>query len=145
MFEDLTLFIIKPNAIRKNVIGDILNFFEREGLKVLALKTVWMDREQAREFYKVHKGKPFFESLTEFMSSSPVVVGVLKGENAVERARRIMGATDPARAESGTIRAKYGDNIQENAVHGSDSIENAQREIKFFFSEYEIVKLLEER
>lgn len=109
------------------------------------MKTVWLDENQAKEFYKVHEGKGFYESLVKFMSSGPVVVGVLKGKNAVEKARQIMGATDPKKAEPGTIRAKYGDNIQENSVHGSDSKESAEKEIRFFFSEYELLKFLEEK
>ena len=128
-----TLFIIKPNATEKNRIGAILDLLEKGGLKIVALKMLRLEEDRAREFYAIHKERPFFASLVEFMCSAPVVPGVAEGENAVARCRAIMGATDPAKAEEGTIRALCGDNIQNNAIHGSDSDENAAREIGFFF------------
>jgi len=131
-----TLFIIKPNAVKKNKIGTIIKMFEDGGLVVKALKMLHLDEEQAKEFYEVHSKRDFYQSLVNFMCSGNVVVGVLEGDDAVSRCRKIMGATDPAKAEPGTIRALMGDNIQENAVHGSDSDENAIREIKFFFPDF---------
>jgi len=145
MFKDLSLFIIKPNAIKKNVIGEIISMIEKDGLRIVALKSLWMDEEQAKAFYIVHRGKEFYESLCKFMSSGPIVVGIVKGESAVKRLRKIMGETDPKVADKDTIRGRFGDDIQKNAIHGSDSLETAEREIKFFFSENEIIKLLRER
>jgi nucleoside-diphosphate kinase len=128
-----TLFIIKPNATRRNLVGAVLKLVEEGGLEIVALKMLSLSKEQAERFYDVHRERPFFASLVEFMCSGPVVPGVAQGAGAVERLRTIMGATDPAKADKGTVRALYGENIQNNAIHGSDSPENAVREIEFFF------------
>lgn len=130
-----TLFIVKPNATEKNRVGAAINLLEEGGLRVVGLRMLQLQEKQAKKFYEVHKERAFYESLVRFMCSGPVVVGVLEGENAVERCRNIMGATDPAKAEKGTIRALYGESIQNNAIHGSDSIETAAKEVKFFFPE----------
>jgi len=142
MKKDITLAIIKPNAMKKNVTGDIISMFEKSGLNIIALKSIKLSLEQVQSFYEVHKERPFYNDLCKFMISSPVIALVLKGDNPVQRCRDIMGATDPQKAADGTIRKKYGDNIQENAVHGSDSPENALKEINFFFSESELIPLL---
>jgi nucleoside-diphosphate kinase len=134
-----TLSIIKPDAVKKNVIGEIINRFERNGLRIAAMKKIWMTKEQARGFYIVHKDKPFYDSLTDFMSEGPIVVMVLEGENAITKNREIMGATNPANASPGTIRKDFAENIERNAVHGSDSPETASFEIRYFFSELEIL------
>ena len=128
-----TLFIIKPNATGRNLIGAVLKLVEEGGLQIVALRMLNLSKEQAERFYDVHRERPFFASLVEFMCSGPVVPGVAQGAGAVERLRTIMGATDPAKADKGTVRALYGENIQNNAIHGSDSPENAVREIEFFF------------
>jgi nucleoside-diphosphate kinase len=133
-----TLSIIKPDAVAKNVIGKIVDRFESNNLKIAAMKRVQLSEQDASEFYSVHKERPFFKDLVEFMISGPVVVMVLEGENAVLRNRELMGATNPKEAEAGTIRADFADSIDANAVHGSDSLENAEIEIKFFFSGREI-------
>lgn len=133
-----TLSIIKPDAVKKNVIGKILSRFEDNGLKVVAMKRMLLSKEQAGAFYAVHKERPFFNDLVEFMTSGPVVVSVLEGENAVLKNRELMGATDPKKAEKGTIRADFAESIDANAVHGSDSLENAKIEIDSFFSGLEI-------
>lgn len=133
-----TLVIVKPDGVKKNLIGEVIKRFEIEGLKVVGLKMVRLSKEAAQGFYHVHKDKPFFESLTDFMSEGPIVAMVLEGERAIERVREIMGATDPKKAASGTIRALYGDNVQENIVHGSDSPESASFEIPYFFNALEI-------
>jgi nucleoside-diphosphate kinase len=130
-----TLFIVKPNATEKNRVGAVINLLEEGGLRVAGLRMLRLQEKQAKKFYEVHKERPFYESLVRFMCSGPVVVGVLEGENAIERCRNIMGATDPAKAEKGTIRALYGESIQNNAIHGSDSDENAAKEVSFFFPE----------
>ncbi len=134
-----TLSIIKPDAVKKNVIGKILDRFESNGLRIAALKKIKLTKEQASEFYEVHKDKPFFNELVEFMTSGPVVVSVLEGEDAVAKNRKLMGATNPKEAEPGTIRADFAESIDANAVHGSDSLENAKREIEFFFTKEEIL------
>jgi len=134
-----TLSIIKPDAVAKGVIGKILDRFESNGLRVAALKKVQLTPEQAGEFYAVHKERPFYGELVEFMTSGPVVISVLEGENAVLKNRELMGATNPKEAEPGTIRADFADSIDANAVHGSDSLENAKIEIDFFFNKDEIV------
>jgi len=136
---EISLNIVKPNAVKKNKVGTIIAAFEDAGLELIALKYLSITKAQAEQFYAVHKGRPFFEELVDFMSSGPIVAMVLKGENAVEVARKTMGATDPAEAEAGTIRALYGDNKGENAVHGSDSVENAAIESAFFFPGLELV------
>jgi nucleoside-diphosphate kinase len=134
MNSDITFSIIKPNAVRTGKAGPILAMINEAGFEVIAMKMVRMTLGQAESFYEVHKGKPFFESLVEFMSSGPVFVMILRHENAVEEFRRLIGATDPAKAEPGTIRKLFAISVQMNAVHGSDSDENAQRESDFFFS-----------
>lgn len=128
-----TLSIIKPDAVKKAVIGKILDRFESNGLRIVAIKKMQLSKEQAQSFYAVHKDRPFFNDLVEFMTSGPVVVSVLEGENAVLRNRDLMGATNPKEAKAGTIRADFAENIDANAVHGSDSLENAKIEIEFFF------------
>jgi len=134
-----TLSIIKPDAVAKGVIGKILDRFESNGLRIAATKKLQLSREDAEAFYAVHKERPFFNDLVDFMVSGPVVVSVLEGENAVAKNRELMGATNPKEAEPGTIRADFAENIDANAVHGSDSLENAAIEIAFFFAEREIV------
>ena len=133
-----TLSIIKPDAVAKGVIGKILDRFESNGLKIAATKKMQLSRQDAETFYAVHKERPFFKDLVDFMVSGPVVVTVLEGENAIAKNRELMGATNPKEAEAGTIRADFAENIDANAVHGSDSAENAAVEIAFFFSTREI-------
>ncbi|AJD06825.1 TPA: nucleoside-diphosphate kinase [Campylobacter lari] len=134
-----TLSIIKPDAVKKGVIGQILTRFESNGLRIAATKKIQLSEKEAQEFYAVHKDRPFFKDLVEFMISGPVVVSVLEGENAVLKNRELMGATNPKEAAPGTIRADFADSIDANAVHGSDSLENAKIEIEFFFSKTEIL------
>lgn len=134
-----TLSIIKPDATRRNLTGRINARFEEAGLRIVAQKRVRLTREQAERFYEVHKERPFYKDLVNFMISGPVVVQVLEGENAVQRNREVMGATNPANAAEGTIRKDFGESVEANSVHGSDSPENAQIEIAFFFSQIEIV------
>ncbi len=133
-----TLSIIKPDAVKKQVIGKILDRFESNGLRIVAMKKIWLSKEQAQNFYAVHKDRPFFKDLVEFMISGPVVVSVLEGDNAVLKNRELMGATNPKEAKSGTIRADFAQSIDANAVHGSDSLENAKIEIEFFFKDNEL-------
>ncbi|EAM0607097.1 nucleoside-diphosphate kinase [Campylobacter jejuni] len=133
-----TLSIIKPDAVKKGVIGKILDRFESNGLRIAAMKKVQLSKEQAENFYAVHKERPFFKNLVEFMISGPVVVSVLEGEGAVLKNRDLMGATNPKEAKAGTIRADFAESIDANAVHGSDSLENAKIEIEFFFKPNEI-------
>lgn len=135
MAEERTLSIIKPDAVAKNVIGEIYSRFEKGGLRIVAARMMHLTREQAEGFYAVHKERPFFADLVEFMMSGPVMVQVLEGENAIARNREIMGATNPKEAAPGTIRADFASSIDENAVHGSDAAETAQNEIAFFFGE----------
>jgi nucleoside-diphosphate kinase len=130
-----TLSIIKPDATAKNIIGKILTRFEDAGLKIVAAKLQRLTKEEAGAFYEVHKERPFYAELCEYMTSGPVFISVLEGNDAVALNRKLMGATDPKKAEPGTIRADFADSISANAVHGSDSKENAEREIKFFFPE----------
>ncbi len=139
MSKELTFSIIKPNAVKKNVIGDIISQFEQNGLKIAAMKMTVLTREKCEEFYAEHKERPFFGELVDFMTSGPVVLMALSGENAITKNREIMGATDPKKAAPGTIRAKYGDSVGENAVHGSDSPQSAQRELALFFEQSELV------
>jgi len=134
-----TLSIIKPDAVAKNVIGKIIDRFESNGLRIAAMKKIKLTKEDAARFYEVHKERPFFNDLCEYMSSGPVVVMVLEGENAVAKNRELMGATNPKEAAPGTIRADFAESIEANAVHGSDSLENAKKEIAFFFAEREIL------
>lgn len=135
MAAEKTLSIIKPDGVGKNLIGRILSVFEQAGLKIIAARYLSLSKEQAAKFYDVHKERPFYQSLIEYMTSGPVFVSVLEGENAVALNRQLMGATDPNKAEAGTIRALFADNIERNIVHGSDSVENAQKEVTFFFPE----------
>jgi len=130
-----TISIIKPDAVAKNVIGDIYNRFEKAGLRVVAAKMVHLNEEEAGGFYAVHKERPFFGELVAFMTSGPVMVQVLEGENAIEKNRELMGATNPAEAAAGTIRADHASTIDENAVHGSDGEDTAATEIAYFFPE----------
>ena len=133
-----TLSIIKPDATKRNITGKIIQMFEDGGLSVVAQRRLLLTQEQAEGFYSVHKERPFYNDLVRFMTSGPVVVQVLEGENAIQRNRDIMGATNPEQADKGTIRKEYALNIEANSVHGSDSEENAAIEIAFFFDEYEI-------
>jgi nucleoside-diphosphate kinase len=137
--SERTLAIIKPDAVKKQAIGDIIHRYEQAGLRPVAVKMLVMSKTIAEGFYAVHKARPFFNSLCTFMSSGPVVVLILKGDNAIKKNRELMGATDPAKAEKGTIRAAHGTNIEYNAVHGSDSPDTAQVEIAYFFPEMDVV------
>ncbi|MFN7662264.1 MAG: nucleoside-diphosphate kinase [Alphaproteobacteria bacterium] len=138
MYMERTLSIIKPDATRRNLTGQINACFEKAGLRIVAQKRIQLTDQDARKFYEVHKDRPFYGELCSFMTSGPVVVQVLQGDNAVSRNREIMGATNPANAEEGTIRKMFAESIEANSVHGSDSLENAKQEIAFFFSEREI-------
>ena len=138
MAIERTFSIVKPDAVAKNVIGQIYNRFETAGLKIIASKMVHLSKEQAEGFYAEHSERPFFGALVDFMTSGPVMVQVLEGEGAVLKNREIMGATNPAEALAGTLRADYAESIDENAVHGSDALESAAREIAYFFAEDEI-------
>jgi len=133
-----TLSILKPDAVKKNVIGKIVDKFETNGLRIACMKKITLSTEDAGNFYDVHRSRPFFNDLVEFMTSGPVVAMVLEGENAVLKNRELMGATNPKEAEAGTIRAEFAESIDANAVHGSDSLENAKNEINFFFATKEI-------
>ena len=133
MSVERTLSIIKPDAVAKNVIGEIYLRFEKAGLKVVAARMAWLSRAEAEGFYAVHKARPFFKDLVEFMVSGPVMIQVLEGENAILANRDLMGATDPKKAAAGTIRADFADSIDANAVHGSDASETAAHEIAYFF------------
>ncbi|MET4697180.1 nucleoside-diphosphate kinase [Constrictibacter sp. MBR-5] len=139
MATEQTLSIIKPDATRRNLTGKINARFEEAGLRIIAQRRVKLTREQAERFYEVHRERPFFKDLCAFMTSGPVVVQALEGENAVQRHRDVMGATNPANAAPGTIRKDFGESVEANSVHGSDSLENAKREIGFFFAECDIV------
>jgi nucleoside-diphosphate kinase len=138
MSLERTLSIVKPDGVRKNVIGDVYHRFEKAGLRIVAARMMHLTQAQAEAFYGIHRERPFFKDLVAFMTSGPVMVQVLEGANAVLKNRDIMGATDPKKADKGTIRADLADSIDANTVHGSDSLENAAREIAFFFSETEI-------
>ena len=138
MAIERTISIIKPDAIAKNVIGEIYSRFEKGGLMIIASKMKHLSQADAEGFYAIHKDRPFFGELVEFMTSGPVMIQLLEGENAVAKNRELMGATNPAEADAGTIRADFAKSIDENAVHGSDSAENAKIEMDFFFSEDEI-------
>jgi nucleoside-diphosphate kinase len=135
MAIEQTFSIIKPDAVAKNVIGEIVSRFEKNGLRIVASKMLQLSKEQAEGFYAVHKERPFYNDLVSFMISGPVVVQVLEGENAISKNRELMGATNPADADPGTIRADFATTVDENAVHGSDAPETAAEEIKFFFGE----------
>jgi len=140
MSVERTLSIVKPDAVSKNRIGDIYQRFEQAGLRVVAARMLHLSTVQAQSFYSVHRERPFFNDLVSFMVSGPVMVQVLEGENAIARNREIMGATNPAEAEAGTIRADLATSIDENAVHGSDAAETAREEIAFFFSGMDILE-----
>ena len=135
MAIERTFSIIKPDAVAKNVIGEIVSRFEKNGLRIIASRMVHLTKEQAQGFYAVHKERPFYNDLVEFMTSGPVVVQVLEGENAISKNRELMGATNPAEAAPGTIRADFAKTVDENAVHGSDAPETAAQEIGFFFGD----------
>jgi len=137
--REKTLSIIKPDGVLKNLIGEVVNRLEGAGLNIVAMKMIKMTKDQAKGFYKVHEGKPFYESVTDFMSSGPSVVMVLEGEDAIKRYRTLMGATNYKEAEEGTIRRDFATDIEKNVVHGSDSKETADFEIRYFFNELEIV------
>ncbi len=141
MAKERTFSIIKPNAVKKNAIGDIIHTFESKGLKIAAAKLTLISKEKCELFYAEHKERPFFGELVTFMTSGPVMLMCLVGENAVLKNREIMGATDPKKAEAGTIRAKHGDSMGENAVHGSDSVASAERELAIFFDRHELVNI----
>jgi nucleoside-diphosphate kinase len=140
MSLEKTLSIIKPDAVKRDLTGKIIAMFEEKGLRVVAQKKIWLSKEQAGCFYAVHRKRPFFDELCEFMSSGPIVVQVLQGNNAIELNRRIMGATNPEEADAGTIRKEFAVSMTENSAHGSDSAETAREEINFFFSGLEIVQ-----
>ncbi len=139
MAVERTLSIIKPDATKRNLTGKINTKFEEAGLRIVAQKRIHLTQDQAGEFYAVHKERPFFGELTEFMASGPVVVQVLEGENAIAKNREVMGATNPADAAAGTVRAEFAESVGENSVHGSDAPETAKEEISFFFSGLELV------
>jgi len=139
MAVERTLSIIKPDATRRNITGKIVDRFELAGLRVIAQRRIRLSQEQAQAFYAVHKERPFYDSLCAFMTSGPVVVQVLEGENAIEKNREVMGATNPANADPGTIRADFAESVEANSVHGSDAPETAAQEIAFFFSDDQIV------
>ena len=138
MSQERTISIIKPDAVAKNVIGEIYSRFEKAGLKIVASKMMQLSEEKAGEFYAVHKERPFYGELVAFMTSGPVMVQILEGENAIAKNREVMGATNPKEAAAGTIRADFAESIDENAVHGSDGPDTAKEEMAFFFSEDEI-------
>ena len=133
-----TLTIVKPDAVRKNAVGDIIEQFEKQHFHILAMKMLEINKHQAQGFYAVHASKPFFDSLTTFMSSGPIVVLALEKENAIADLRTLMGATNPEKAEEGTIRKKWGSNIEHNAIHGSDAEDTARFELSYFFAGYEL-------
>lgn|SRR5689334_1649476 len=138
MAQERTLSIIKPDAVKKNVIGQIIARFEKAGLRIVAARMKHLSRAEAEGFYAVHRERPFFRDLVDFMISGPVLIQVLEGENAVARNRELMGATDPKKADKGTIRADFAQSIDANAVHGSDSAENARTEVAYFFPAAEV-------
>ena len=138
MAVERTLSIVKPDGVRKNVIGEVYRRFEQAGLKIVAARMMKLSQAQAEGFYAVHRERPFFKDLVSYMTSGPVIVQVLEGDNAVAKHREIMGATDPKKAAPGTIRADLAESIEQNVVHGSDSLENAAREVAYFFAETEL-------
>lgn len=139
MGVERTLAIVKPDAVARGLTGDIIKRIEGAGLRLRAMRLLRLTRAQAESFYEVHKARPFYSSLCEYMSSGPVVAAMLEGEGAIARWRELMGATDPAKAAAGTIRKDFGQNVEQNAVHGSDASETAAREVAFFFSSFDIV------
>ena len=138
MATERTLSIIKPDAVEKNIIGEIYNRFEKAGLKIVAARMLRLTKFKAKEFYAIHEGKPFYDGLVKFMSSGPIMVTVLEGEDAIQKHREIIGNTDPKKAAPGTIRSEYAEIVERNAVHGSDSPETAATEVAFFFSQRQI-------
>ena len=132
--KEQTLSIIKPDAVERNLEKEIKSFFEKNNLKILKAKKVQISKEEASDFYKVHQTKPFYQDLCNYLSSGPIVVMILEGEDAISKNRKLMGATDPLKAEDGTLRKRYGLSIDKNSIHGSDSLENAKIEIDFFFA-----------
>jgi nucleoside-diphosphate kinase len=132
-YEERTLSIIKPDAVERNLESNIKNFFSNNSLRIVDSKKIQITKEEAEEFYKVHQSKPFYNDLCSYLSSGPIVVIILEGQNAISENRRLMGATDPKKAEKGTLRFLYGISIDKNSVHGSDSLDNAKKEIDFFF------------
>jgi len=137
--KERTLSIIKPDGVSRNLIGEVIKRIEGQGLKIIAMKMISMSKEQAKGFYAVHEGRPFFESLTDFMSSGPCVVMVLEGEDAIKKYRKLMGATNYKEAGEGTIRREFAKDIEKNIVHGSDSMETAEFEMAYFFNKLEIM------
>ncbi len=135
-----TLSIIKPDGVRKGIIGEVTRRFGKEGIRIVAMRMFRLTRKEAEGFYAVHRERPFFGSLTEFMSSGPVIVLVLEGEDVISRNRMLMGATDPKKADKGTIRADFAQNVEQNIVHGSDAPETAETEIRYFFSDLELMR-----
>jgi nucleoside-diphosphate kinase len=135
-----TLSIVKPDGVRKGLIGEVVRRFEKEGIRISAMRMIRLTRREAEGFYAVHRDRPFFGSLTEFISSGPVVVMVLEGDDVIARNRRLMGATDPKKADKGTIRADFAHNVEQNIVHGSDAPETAETEIRYFFSDLDLVR-----
>jgi len=136
--KERTLSIIKPDGVRKGLIGEVIKRFEKNDLVPVAMKMLHLTKQEAEGFYAVHRGKPFYDSLTDFMSSGPIVVMILEGDNAIQKNRELMGATNPAEAADGTIRRQYADNIEQNIVHGSDAPETAATEIAYFFNALEV-------
>ena len=137
--KERTLVLLKPDAVNRRLVGEIISRFERKGLKIVAMKMLWMSREMAEKHYEVHRGKPFYESLIDYITSGPIVAMVLEGNNAIAVVRKMMGKTNGQEAEPGTIRGDYSMSVQNNLVHGSDSPENATREISLFFKEEELM------
>jgi len=135
-----TLSIIKPDGVRRNLVGEVILMLEKKGFEIIGLKMLQMNKEEAQGFYAVHKGKPFYESLTGFMSSGPIVVMVLEGDGIIEKYRKLMGATNYKEAQEGTIRREFATDIEKNVVHGSDSAESAAFEIGYFFNRFEILR-----
>lgn len=138
--EQRTLSIVKPDGVRKGLIGEVIRRFEKEGIRIASMRMIRLTRGEAEGFYAVHRERPFFGSLTEFISSGPVVVMVLEGDDVIARNRRLMGATDPEKADKGTIRADFAHNVEQNIVHGSDAPETAETEIRYFFSDLDLVR-----
>ncbi len=136
--KERTLSLIKPDGVRRNIVGEVIRRFEQNDLKVVAAKMLWLSKKEAEGFYIVHKDRPFYNSLTDYMSSGPIMAMVLEGENAIRRNREIMGATNPAEASKGTIRGDFGESIESNVVHGSDSQASADFEIPYYFNSLEI-------
>ena len=135
-----TLSIIKPDGVKKGLVGEVIRRFEKEGIRIVAMRMFRLTRREAEGFYAVHRDRPFFGSLTEFMSSGPVIALVLEGEDVISRNRMLMGATDPKKADKGTIRADFAHNVEQNIVHGSDAPETAETEIRYFFSDLELMR-----